>query len=72
MKNYTKIEQNYAKYPVFTQNFNPRYFLENGNKVPKKFWLRILHWTICLMIPLTFVYEEYIDRPKSSEQKKTI
>ena len=23
-KNYTKSEQNHAKYPVFTQNFNPR------------------------------------------------
>ena len=28
MKNYTKSEQNHAKYPVFTQNFNPRYLLE--------------------------------------------
>ena len=24
-----------------------------------------------LMIPLTFLYDEYIDRPKLSEQKKT-
>ena len=24
MKSYTKSEQNYGKYPVFTQNFNPR------------------------------------------------
>ena len=28
MKNYTKSEQNHAKYLVFTQNFNPRYLLE--------------------------------------------
>ena len=24
-----------------------------------------------LMVPLTFLYDEYIDRPKLSEQKKT-
>ena len=28
MKNYTKNEQNHAKYPVFTQNFNHRYLQE--------------------------------------------
>ena len=30
MKNYTKNEQNHAKYPVFTQNFNPHYLLEKN------------------------------------------
>ena len=29
MKKYTKSEQNQAKYPVFTQNFNPRYLEKN-------------------------------------------
>ena len=72
MKNYTKSEQNHAKYPVFTQNFNPRYLLENKNEVPKKRLLRILRWKSFLMIPLTFLYVELIDRPKSSEQKKPI
>ena len=29
MKSHTKSEQNYGKYPVFTQNFNPRKKNEN-------------------------------------------
>ena len=28
MENYTKSEKNHAKYPVFTQNFYPRYLLK--------------------------------------------
>ena len=36
MKNYTKNEQNHAKYPVFTQKFNPRYLLEK-NEIQKIF-----------------------------------
>ena len=32
MKNYTKSEQNHAKYPMFTQNFNPWYLLEKKTK----------------------------------------
>ena len=35
MKNYTRSEQNHAKYPVFTQNFNPRYLLEKKNEIQK-------------------------------------
>ena len=31
---------------------------------------RMLRWTSFLMIPLTFLYDEYIHRPKLSEQKK--
>ena len=31
MKKYTKSEQNQAKYPVFTQNFNPRYLEKKRN-----------------------------------------
>ena len=69
MKNCTKSEQNHAKYPVVTQNFNPRYLLKK-RKFNKTFF-RILRWTRFLMIPRTFLYDEYIDRPKLSEQKKT-
>ena len=36
MKNYSKSEQNHAKYPVFTQKFNPRYLLEK-NEIQKVF-----------------------------------
>ena len=32
----------------------------------------MLRWTCFLMIPLSFLYDEYIDRPKLSEQKKPI
>ena len=50
-----------------------------GNSVPdnsskqsefkKNIKFRILQWTSFLMIPLTFLYDENIDRPKMSEQK---
>ena len=36
----------------------------------ESFYFRILRWTSFLMIPLTFLYDEYIGRPKLSEQKK--
>ena len=51
----------------------------NTSKTPRKkrnskksFLLRILRWMRFLMIPLSFLYDEYIDRPKLSEQKKPI
>ena len=31
--------------------------------------IRTLSWTSFLVIPLTLLYEEYIDRPKKSERK---
>ena len=37
----------------------------------KSFKLLTLHWTSCLMIPLTFLHDANIDRSKLSEQKKT-
>ena len=39
-------------------------------KSEKSFQFRILHWTGFSMIPLTILYDEYIDRPKLTEQKK--
>ena len=40
------------------------------NEIQKNLFLfRILRWTSFLMIPLTFLCDEYIDRPKFSEQK---
>ena len=67
--NYTISEQNHAKYPVFTQNFNPRYLLEK-EKIKKKLFSKFSLDEL-LMIALTFLYDVYIDRPKLSEQKKT-
>ena len=37
MKSYTKSEQNHVKYPVFTQNFNPRYLLEKKRNLKNFF-----------------------------------
>ena len=31
-KNYAKIEQTHAKYPVFAQNYNPRQLLKKNSK----------------------------------------
>ena len=62
MKSYTKSEQKHAKYTVFTQNFNPRYLLEKKTYFKKSVKFGILRWTSFLMIPLTFLYGEYIDR----------
>ena len=50
--------------------------LDNSSKntkvKQKHFYFQILGWTNFLMIPLTFLYDEYIDRPKLTEQKKPI
>ena len=46
--------------------------LDNSSKnakFKKSFLIRFLRWTSFLMIPLTFLYDEYIDRPKLSEKK---
>ena len=65
MKNYTKSQQNHGKYPVFTQNFNPR----KKNEIQKIFLVSNSTLEELLTIPLTFLYDEYIDRPNLSEQK---
>ena len=50
--------------------------LDNSSKKTKihknLFIFQILHWTSFLVIPLTFLYDEYIDRPELTEQKKPI
>ena len=43
------------------------------NEILKKsFKIRILRWTSFLKIPLTFLYDEYIDWPKLSEKKNPV
>ena len=66
--NFLKCEQNNANYHVFRQKFKPQKFLEK-RKMKTKLWARNLLLTSFLMIPLTFVNDEYIGRPKSTEQK---
>ena len=41
-------------------------------KIEKKFYFRIIRWTSFLMTPLKFLYDEKIDRPKLTEQKKNL
>ena len=49
--------------------FKPRYLpVKNENK-KKSFLFNILRWTSFLMIPVSTLYDEYIDRPKLTEQK---
>ena len=38
------------------------------NEIKKSFQLRIVCWTRFLMMPVTFLYSEYIDRQKFTEQ----
>ena len=38
-------------------------------KIEKIFLFNILRWTGFLMMPLTTLYDDYIDRPTLSEQK---
>ena len=57
------------KYPGFTQNFSPRQLLEKDEKKNLLIFNSALDQR--LMIPLIFLCDEYIDRSKMSEQKKT-
>ena len=65
-----KVNKIMRNQPVFTQKLN---FDKSSKKMKlkKSFEFRILHWTSFLLIPLTFLYDEYIDGPKLREQKKT-
>ena len=57
--------------PCSHENLNP----DNSSKKAKfknSFNFQILRWTRFLMIPLTFLYDEYINRPKLTEQEKPI
>ena len=65
-KIYTKSEQISRVHTKLQSSITPR---KNG-KSKKSYW--ILRWTSFLMITLTFLYDEYIDRPKLTEQKKPI
>ena len=53
---------------VHTKNQSSITPRKKGNS-KKSFQFRILRWTSFLMIPLTILHDEYIDRPKLTEQK---
>ena len=60
-----------TEFTLFSRKFKPRY-LKNGNQKPKSkksFQFHILRWTSFLMMPVSTLYDEYIDRPKLTEQK---
>ena len=70
-KNYTKTTKSCQICSVHTKlqsSITPRKKKKRNSN--KSFKFRFLRWTRFLMIPLTFFYDEYIDRPKLSEQKK--
>ena len=63
-----EVNKSTPNIPCSYETFNP----DNSSKtakLKKSFLSRNLRWTSFLMIPLTFLYDEYIDRPKLSEQK---
>ena len=70
-KNCTESEQNHAKYPSRCSHKLQSWITPRKKPNSKKsFKFPILRWTSFLVIPLLFLYDEYIDRPKLSEQKK--
>ena len=68
LKNYTKSEQSCQISRVHTK-FQSSITPRKKRNSKKSFYFRILRWTSFLMIALAFLYDEYIDRPKLSEQK---
>ena len=57
-----------TEFTLFSRKFKPRY-LPVKNENQKNFQSHILRWTSFLMIPVSTLYDEYIDRPKLTEQK---
>ena len=68
-KKCTKSEQNQAKYPVVHTKLQPLITPRKKRNSKKSFHFPSLRWTSFLMIPLTILYDEYIDQPKLTEQK---
>ena len=77
--NLVKIDENLVKNVkktaelrlIFTQLLDLDNCLEK-QQLKKSFLFHILRWTGFLMVPLTTLYDYYIDRPKLTEQKKPI
>ena len=78
MKNFIKIGEFLVKnsetwwmksteFTLFSRKFKPRY-LPVGNENQKKIFL-IPRWTSFLVIPVSTLYDEYIDRSKLTEKK---
>ena len=61
---------NHAKDPIVHTKLQSSITPRKKRNSKKSFYFWILRWTSFLMIPLTFLYDEYIDRPKFTEQKK--
>ena len=58
-----------TEFTLFSRKFKPRY-LRQKRKSKKSFYFHILRCTSFLMIPVSTMGDEYIDRPKLTEQKK--
>ena len=55
------------EFTLFSRKFTPRYLPVKNEKLKKSFF-HILRWTSFLMIPVSTLHDEYIDRPKLTEQ----
>ena len=58
-----------TEFTLFSRKFKPRYLPVKNKKSKKSFQFHILRWTSFLMTPVSTLYDEYIDRPKLTEQK---
>ena len=70
MKKIVLKVNNHAKDPIVHTKLQSSITPRKKRNSKKSFYFWILRWTSFLMIPLTFLYDEYIDRPKFTEQKK--
>ena len=65
-----KVNKIMPDMPCSQKYLNPHNSSKN-TKLKKTSLIRFLRWTHILMLPLKFFYDEYIDRPKLPEQRKT-
>ena len=64
-----KVDKSEPNIPCSHETLNLGNSLKKKRNWEKIFLFRFLRWMSFLMLPLTFLYDEYIDRPKLTEQK---
>ena len=64
--------KNLIKYHLFTKNLNLDNCSKDKNCKRKLFLFQFLCLESFLMLPLKILYDAFTDRPKITEQKKTI
>ena len=66
-----KVNKSESNIPCSHETLNLDYSSKRKRNSKKSILFGFLRWMSFLMIPLAFLYDEYIDRPKLCEQKNT-